>query len=237
MIHTATYHTNNGSYTVSEYIVWYYNGADYGQGIHVFYLCLAIAFIVLFLLPYTIIVILSHYCMRFSLVNKFKPLIKAYSGPFKSKWRFWFGFCLWITIILFVVNGILQGTNTETMFLSHLMIILPFILAQALISPFKRFIVGCIDLFFMINYWLMIKFYMIFAQKTNNFTSFCRVLLSSCSFSFHLLQKTASSKCLVSILMKLCNKSNDYESIDEEVNNELFVATRERERVRLMMKY
>ena len=87
-INLVIYHPYNSSlYNTSERDVWFYTGEDYGHGIHALYLALAIAFIVLFLLPYAILVTFSYYLVRFKLVNKFKPIIDAYGGPFKDKWR------------------------------------------------------------------------------------------------------------------------------------------------------
>ena len=91
--------------------VWFYNGEDYGHGIHSLYLFLTMIFTALFLLPYTMVCTFSYCFMRFRVINKFKPFIDAYGGPFKDKWRFWFGLRLWITLTLFTVSTILQGAS------------------------------------------------------------------------------------------------------------------------------
>ena len=128
--------SNLSLYTSSERIVWPFSGEDYGHDIHALYLALAVAFIVLFLLPYAILVTFSYCLVRFKLVNKFKPIIDAYGGPFKDKLKFWFGLHLWITIILFIISGALQGTNTNTLLIFTLVILHLFILFQALLHPF-----------------------------------------------------------------------------------------------------
>ena len=78
-----------GNYT--SRLIWYYDGHDYGSSTHAILLALAVAFTVLFLLPYALLVTFSSLLLRFRIVNKFKPFIDAYGGPFKDKWRFWFG--------------------------------------------------------------------------------------------------------------------------------------------------
>ena len=174
-IQELRYH--NGSHNENVTTVWMYNGKPYGKEIHGFYLFLAAGFVIFFLLPYTFLVTFSHYCMRFRLINKYKSLIEAYGGPFKKRWRFWFGFRLWITIALFIVNGILQGRD---MFISHLVITLLFIIIQALIHPFKNRLTGLIDLFFMINYWLILEFHV--AADSEVFIIAYIILLSTAIF-------------------------------------------------------
>ena len=103
------------------------------------------------------------YCfLRWRVVNKFRPFIDAYSGPFKDKFRFWFGLRLWVTILLFVVQGILQGSSTDILFILHIALILVFILFQVFLRPFRNYLIGICDTFFMLNYWLIIEMYFLF---------------------------------------------------------------------------
>ncbi len=141
--------------------VWYYDGhVGFGSGAHGWLLFIAAAFTVLFIVPYTILLTFAYYLMRFKFINKFKPFLDAYGGPFKDKWRFWFGLRLWIMAILLSVNSALQGTNFDQMLTGHLVIIIVFILLQALIRPFRNQLVGAVDIFYMLNYWLIIEFYL-----------------------------------------------------------------------------
>ena len=217
---------------VSEKTVWYYTGKDYGHCIHGFYLLLATAFIILFLLPYTILVTFSHCFMRFKLVNKFRPFIDAYGGPFKGKWRFWFGLRLWITITLFIV---LQGT-TKTMLTIHNIILMAFILLQSLCRPFKSFIVGFMDTAFMVDYWLIVELYLIFGST---FLGVYVFLVSAAILApFLVLLYHCSYRCACSRMQKMLihirNKCFDgYEIIEkdshESMNDELFNAAKERD--------
>ena len=173
-------YTLNESYAFSDFTVWYYNGAHYGSGFHGFLLFLAAAFMLLFVLPYTVLLTFSYYFMRFKIVNKFKPFIDAYGGPFNDKWRLWFGLRLWISAILFAVNGALQGTDIDRMLLGHLVVILVFMLVQAHVRPFRNHLVGALDMFFMLNYWLIIMFYLLLDPSK---PTFIRVYISLLSFA------------------------------------------------------
>ena len=143
-----------GNYT--SRLVWYYDGHDYRSSTHAILLALAVAFTVLFLLPYALLVTFSSLLLRFRIVNRFKPFIDAYGGPFKDKWRFWFGLRLWITILLFCLNGALEGTNTNVMFIVIIVTVVSFMFLQNLVRPFKNRFIGALDIFFMVNYCVLV---------------------------------------------------------------------------------
>ena len=131
-----------------EAAVWYYNGEPYGQGVHGLLLTVAVAFTALYLLPYAILTTFSHWLIRFRLFNRLRPFIDAYGGPFKDKWRFWFGLRLWLVVFLFSVDGGLQGTNTRSMLIIHFIAILAFILFQVWTHPYKNRFIELLDTFF-----------------------------------------------------------------------------------------
>ena len=160
-----------------EAAVWYYNGESYGQGIHGLLLAIAVAFTALYLLPYAIITSFSHCLMRFRLFNRLRPFIDAYSGPFKNKWRFWFGLRLWLVVVLFSVDGGLQGTSMRSMLIIHFIVILSFILFQVWTHPYKNRFIELMDTFLMTNYLLIIASY--FLLGTPAFPIAYNLLVSS----------------------------------------------------------
>ena len=178
-IHSVTLIHNASSYYGSndEAAVWYYNGEAYGQGIHGLLLAVAVAFTALYLLPYAILTTFSHCLMRFRLFNRFRPFIDAYGGPFKDKWRFWFGLRLWLVVFLFLLDGGLQGTNTRSMLSLHFIVISSFILFQVLVHPYKNRFVELLDTFLLTNYWLIIASY--FLLGTPAFSTAYNLLVSS----------------------------------------------------------
>ena len=239
-LYSITCHQHDYS-NLSEQSVWYYNGEEYGHGVHGFYLFLATAFVVLFLLPYTILVTFSYCFTRFKLVNKFKPFIDAYNGHFKDKWRFWFGLRLWITITLFIVSGILQGTNTEIMLTIHRLTILIFIILQCLCCPFKNRIIWFTDTLFMVDYWLIIEFYFTFHSALSVAYIFLVSLAIFMLFLitlFHCSHKCRKQNFFLQIRNRLFKRLNGYEvignemnyEVSEDENRELFIAAKERER-------
>ena len=221
--------------------VWFYDGSDYGQGIHGFYLFLAAAFLVFFLLPYGVFSLgLTCFCRP---LNKMKinlmPFIDAYCGPFKDKWRFWFGLRLWVTALLYAVDGGLQGYNTNAMFLVHYYVIGALIFLQALIRPFKNFFVTLLDTFFMLNYWLVVERYL--PSKVQGFMMAYTFLLSSAILVFCLI--IVGHVCFLkypNLFNTLSDKINRrrkryrYEAVQQEDPDEdqqLFQAAEDRDRI------
>ena len=236
IISYTTLYSTDHSNIVNQTTVWFYNGEDYGHGIQGFYLALATIFTALFLLPFTILVTFSYYCfMRLEIINKFfKPFIDAYGGPFKDKWRFWFGLRLWITLLLFTINGSLQGKSPKTMLIIHHTIIITFILVQALCRPLKSRLIGLVDLFFMVDYLLVIECYFIFGP-----TSIAAYILVSLALFvlllivlFHFCHNYLKTPKLISNIREMYanrHERDEEEEADEEADMELFLLAEDRE--------
>ena len=217
-----------GNYT--SLLVWYYDGHDYGSITHAILLVLAVAFTVLFLLPYALLVTFSSHLLRFRIVNKFKPFIDAYGGPFKDKWRFWFGLRLWITILLFSLDGALQGTNTRVMFIVIIITVVSFIFLQNVIRPFKNRFVGALDLSFMVNYCLLVSSAPSIFWWVYIFMTATAVLTTVLIVVGHLfaLSETCRAKCV----NMLPQERNDYQyhevMQDDDEDMDLFAAAEDR---------
>ena len=96
--------------TNTSRIVWLYDGnVDYLQGKHIALFLIGILILVLVSLPYTTILIftqclerISHY-KGMSWVWKIKPLLDAYTGPYKNKHRYWTGLLLLVRVVLYAI--------------------------------------------------------------------------------------------------------------------------------------
>ena len=168
-------------------VVWYYGGTPYGSGSHGFLVFLTAIFTVFFIVPYTISLTIPCILMRLKAINRFRLLFDAYGGPFKDKWRFWFGLRLWITATMLAVNGALQGTDTDTMLKAHFVVVLFFIILQAHVNPFRNQLVGALDMFFMLNYLLTITFYLQFKESKSFFPVAYILLLSLAMLAFAII--------------------------------------------------
>ena len=96
----------------SNSFVWLLDGNRPAmQGSHVALVVISVLTMVAFVLPFTTLVLLApclqarsgRHLLRW--VNKIKPLLDAYQGPYKDKFRFWTGLTLVLRIILVAIFG------------------------------------------------------------------------------------------------------------------------------------
>ena len=230
---SSTISVINGPGNYTSRLVWYYDGHDYDSSTHAILLALAVAFTVLFIFPYAVLVTFSSLLLRFRIVNKFKPFIDAYGGLFKDKWRFWFGLRLWITILLFSLDGALQGTNTRVMFIVIIITIVLFILLQNVIRPFKNRFVGALDLSFMVNYCLLVSSAQDIFWWVYIFMTATAVLTTVLIVVGHLF--ALSETCLAKCVNMPSQQERSYYQFHEVVQDndedmELFAAAEDREK-------
>ena len=73
-----------------------------------FIVCLIL---LLILIPFNVILLFTRALSRFKFINKFKPLLDAYQGPYKDKYFYWAGMQLVIRSVLFGVSSLDRNTN------------------------------------------------------------------------------------------------------------------------------
>ncbi len=89
--------------------VWLLDGnLNFLTSPHVFLFLLSVIATFAYIVPFTVLVLLAPYLQAKSnyrvlcWVSKIKPLLDAYQGPYKDKFRFWTGFMLLVRAILFI---------------------------------------------------------------------------------------------------------------------------------------
>jgi len=81
------------------------------KGSHIPLVVMSIVALVVYVIPFTMLVLLGPWLQARSgyrllrWVNKLKPLLDAYQGPYRDKFRYWTGLLLLVRIMLFVVFG------------------------------------------------------------------------------------------------------------------------------------
>ena len=74
----------------------------------IFLVCLVLFVI---LIPFNIILLFTRTLSRFNAINKFKPLLDAYQGPYKIKFYYWTGLQLVIRVVFFSISSLDIKTN------------------------------------------------------------------------------------------------------------------------------
>ena len=94
----------------SPSLVWLLDGnVPYLKGAHIALFGMALLATLLFIVPFTLLVLLApclqahsgHRLLRW--VNRLKPLLDAYEGPYNIHFRFWTGVMLLVRVILFAI--------------------------------------------------------------------------------------------------------------------------------------
>ena len=65
----------------------------------------------LILVPFNVILLFTRTLSRFRFINKFKPLLDAYQGPYKIKFYYWTGLQLGIRAVLFGISSLNRTIN------------------------------------------------------------------------------------------------------------------------------
>ena len=103
-----TYEMTNG--TIYRNSVWLYDGnVEFLTGKHIPLFLVAAAFGVLYIIPFTALLLFapclqrrSHKFSALRWVNKVMPFFDAYQGPYTNRFRFWPGLTLLVRVILFM---------------------------------------------------------------------------------------------------------------------------------------
>ena len=131
--------------------VWYYDGeVSYFKGGHAFMCVLVLLMLLIFLVPYTVILTGVKVFARYRFINRFLPLIDAFTSPYKDKYRFWYGLRLWVLIIVYISFTILREYPRAVILIQALLLVL-LLCAQSSIMPFKNHFLNVLDLFFVVN--------------------------------------------------------------------------------------
>ena len=126
-----------------------------------------VCFIVfLILLPFNIILLFTRWLSRFTLINKFKPLIDAYQGPYKDRMYYWVGLQLVLRVVLFAVSSLDRNNNL----IIGIVLFTLVIGLHSILRPFKNEIKNYQEKFFIMN--ILILFALaLYNHDTTNMTA------------------------------------------------------------------
>ena len=101
----------------------------------------------LILVPFNVILLFTRTLSRFRFINKFKPLLDAYQGPYKDKFYYWTGLQLLIRALFFGISSLDRNVNfTVSIILFGIIGV-----TQATLHPFKRNSKNYQELIFIMN--------------------------------------------------------------------------------------
>ena len=122
--------------------------------------------IFLILLLFNVILLFTRWLSRFTLINKFKPLIDAYQGPYKDRMYYWVGLQLVLRVVLFVVSSLDRDNNL----IIGIVLLTLVIGLHGILRPFKNEIKNYQEKIFFMN--ILILFALaLYNHDTTNMTT------------------------------------------------------------------
>ena len=144
----------------STRLVWLMDGnIPFFRGPHIALLLMALVVILVYIIPFTMLVLLapclqanSHHRIH-QLVNiKLKPLLDAYQGPYRDKFRYWTGLMLLVRVTLFAVfAGNVLGKPEINLFAVIASILLLVTLYWNAGRVYKKALWNIIESFYLLN--------------------------------------------------------------------------------------
>ena len=140
---------------VQQQVLWLYDGnIEYFTRGHIGLVIAAVSALLVFLVPYTIVLLFIKQFQRHSTL-RLKPILDAYGGPYKDRYIFWIGLRL-LTLTVICGTYVISGTDNPSLTLMlELIFITLFVFWQALSKPFKNYFIELLDLFFTMNFIMM----------------------------------------------------------------------------------
>ena len=129
--------------------VWYGDGSVvYLQDKeHIILFTIAIVTLVLFVLPYIIIVTFGNYILRCKRLHHFRSFIESFHGPYKHILGYWFGVRILVVVYIYIVFITLRGIDVSLMLFLHVIIVIPLALLQTYVKPFRHNGLNWVDSF------------------------------------------------------------------------------------------
>ena len=138
--------------------VWLRDGnVEYFDPKHIALFLAALLFIFLYIFPLTLLVLLAP-CLQarshhkaFRWVNRLKPFLDAYQGPYSDKFRFWTGLLLVLRILLYIIDATNFENDPSLSFFCTVTLLVPLIVVLIKTMVYKHNLANCIELISVLN--------------------------------------------------------------------------------------
>ena len=217
--------------------VWYEDpNVEYGKGKHGALLSVALFLLLFFVIPYTLFLLFhpfyEKYLSNFRAFKKtwsrFKPVIDAYSGPMKDKYRFWPGLLLVARLALLLpvifVDSIIDSKSFLLCMLLTVLVVL-FSLYACFDGFYRQWPNGVLETWFLFNLSMMSALSLNFdvdGEKAVIFYNVCIAVFTVTFISiviYHIHLQVSGTKWYLALLKKvkqICKKEGEVETAAEE---------------------
>ena len=163
-------------------------------------------------MPFNAILLFTRTLSRFKFINKFKPLLDAYQGPYKYKYCYWIGLQLLIREVFFGISALDKSIN-----LTVSTIILSVIIGlHGVTHPFKNNFKNYHELLYVIN--LQILYILKLSRHQETTAVNIMVTLSVIHFIFIIICHIMTYSYSGMIWIKINNFTNNVTTWISKVN-------------------
>ena len=156
-----------------QVFVWKYNAnIMYLQSYHLPLFIIAFVVAFFFILPYTLLLLLTP-CIQsksngiiLRWVNKFKPLIDSYEGPYIGRHRFWTGLLLLIRIPIYVSSALGEIANNSVNLIVAIAFTAALVIYLARFNVYKNSKYCLLEMFLFVNLIGLCSFPLLFRSRT-----------------------------------------------------------------------
>ncbi len=186
------------------YIRWYFD-ADvvYFSGIHAVLSVLAILIILLYIVPFPLLMISPRLTYKVRFFNKLQPLLDTFWAPFKPKFNWWLSFRLFLRWIpIFVASFVPAPTNIVVM----IVLCASLLFVQSQVKPFCGQWQNLLDEALVLNLLLLFSGYFFFGNQTGGLEVYSGILVVLAYLQFgivfvhHILNRFPNCKQFLSEL-------------------------------------
>ena len=217
--------------------MWYEDpNVEYGKGKHAALLSVALFLLLFFVIPYTLFLLfhpfyekyLSNFRAFKKTWSKFKPVIDAYSGPMKDKYRFWPGLLLVARLALLLpvifVDSIIDSKSFLLCMLLTVLAVL-FSLYACFGGFYRQWPNGVLETWFLFNLSTMSALSLNFdvdGEKAVIFYNVCIAVFTVTFISiiiYHIHLQVSGTKWYLALLKKvkqICKEEGEVEATEEE---------------------
>ena len=214
--------------------VWYGDGSVvYLQDKeHIILFSIAIVTLVLFILPYIIIVTFGNYFLRWKYLHHFRSFIESFHGPYKHTLGYWFGVRVLVVVYIYIVFTTLRGVDVTLMLFLQVIAVIPMALLQTFIKPFRHNGLNRMDSFCLFVIIVQISVATLCVPvRSHTSQTLSYITASLTTVIFGILVINISSKCLGKSKIKKCNtqfcknrnrrRSRERQVVDDEEYDEM----------------
>ena len=182
----TVYSTSLTGRNSSTPLVWLLDGnIMFLRGKHTVLLLMALVVLLVYIIPFTMLVLLAPCLQAVSnykqlrLIHKLKPLLDAYQGPYKDKFRYWTGLMLLLRIILFsAFAGNVLGKPEINLFAVIVMILLLIMIYWNTERIYKKLLWNITESFYLLNLAILTAVTLLLRSLDQNSSSMSQIIVT-----------------------------------------------------------